>query len=224
MAVIAGGLRPCRSESRSFRVGHALLIPQLRPGRMRRRSTPMRWKRSWVTNMLRASSNKSIGGLRKRGLRVKRIALAAVILISTSLTGQIGQEPIPGTAQTTPPAVASTSAASETTSPPPSTAAVQQRVLRYDPSRAAQEQASQPQQKTGENDPSTLHLLVGRSLFINTPDRLRRVYVSNPAVLDSLTASPHQLVITAKAVGSGSLVLWNEMGQSNLYTVLADLD
>src|SRR5271166_2041161 len=161
MAAIAGGLRPCRSESRSFRVGHALLIPQLRPGRMRRRSTPMRWKRSWVTNMLRASSNKSIGGLRKRGLRVKRIALAAVILISTSLTGQIGQEPTPGTTQTTPAAAAgaTSSAPPEATSSAPSAAAVQQRVLKYDPSRAAQEQASQPQQKVGENDPSTLHLL-----------------------------------------------------------------
>src|ERR1039457_1728709 len=53
---------------------------------------------------------------------------------------------------------------------------------------------------------------------------MRRVYVSNPAVLDSLRASPHQLVSTAKAAGSSSVVLWNEMGQSSLYTVLADLD
>jgi pilus assembly protein CpaC len=53
---------------------------------------------------------------------------------------------------------------------------------------------------------------------------MRRVYVSNPAVVDSLPASPYQLVVTAKAAGSSSLVLWNEMGQSNLYTILADLD
>ena len=50
------------------------------------------------------------------------------------------------------------------------------------------------------------------------------MYVSNPAVLDSLTASPQQLVVTAKAAGSSSVVLWNEHGQSNLYTILADLD
>ena len=179
-----------------------------------------------MTNMLRASSNKGVRGLGKRELTVKRIALAAVVLMSTSLAGQILPESAPGTAQPSPAAAAgaTTSVPSETTSSAPSPAAVQQRVLKYDPSHPAQEQASQPQQKAGENDPSTLHLLVGRSLFINTPDRLRRVYVSNPAVLDSLTASPHQLVITAKAAGSGSLVLWNEMGQSNLYTVLADLD
>jgi pilus assembly protein CpaC len=66
--------------------------------------------------------------------------------------------------------------------------------------------------------------VLGRSLFINTAQRMRRVYVSNPAVLDSLAATPNQLVITAKASGTSSIVLWSETGQSNMYTVLADLD
>lgn len=156
---------------------------------------------------------------------MKRIALAAVFLMSTSLPGQMVPEPAPGPTQATPAATATTSAPTETTSPAPSAAALQQqRVPKYDPSHAAQAPASPPPLNPGENDPLTLHLLVGRSLFINTPDRLRRVYVGNPAVLDSLTASPRQLVITAKAPGSGSLVLWDEMGRSNLYTILADLD
>lgn len=71
---------------------------------------------------------------------------------------------------------------------------------------------------------SPLHLLVGRSMFINTKARLRRVYVSNPTVLDSYTASPTQIVITAKAAGVSSLVLWNEIGQSQAYLVSADVD
>jgi len=71
---------------------------------------------------------------------------------------------------------------------------------------------------------SPLHLLVGRSMFINTKARLRRVYVSNPTVLDSYTASPTQIVITAKAAGISSLVLWNEIGQSQAYLVSADVD
>ncbi len=70
----------------------------------------------------------------------------------------------------------------------------------------------------------TLHLVVGRSLFITTASRLRRVYVSNPSVLDSLAASPHELVITAKATGTSSVVVWNETGESTVYTVLADAD
>lgn len=70
----------------------------------------------------------------------------------------------------------------------------------------------------------TLHLVVGRSLSITTASRLRRVYVSNPAVLDSLTANPHELVITAKAAGTGSVVVWSEAGESAVYTVLSDID
>ncbi len=69
-----------------------------------------------------------------------------------------------------------------------------------------------------------LHLLVGRSMFVNTRARLRRVYVSNPTVLDSFTASPTQIVITAKAPGVSSLVLWNEAGESQAYLVSADVD
>src|SRR5271157_1723911 len=222
MAAIAGGLQPCQSESRSFRVGHAPLASR-RPGHMWRRNTPMRWKQLWVRNMLRASSIKRMRGLRKRGLTVKRIVLVSVFLTSTYLAGQMLPEPAPVTPQTTPAATAITSAPPGSMPPAPSTAALQQRVLKYDPSHAVQQPASGPH-RAGENDSRTLHLVVGRSLFINTADRLRRVYVSNPAVLDSLTASPNQLVITAKAAGSGSLVLWNETGQSNLYTILADLD
>ncbi len=75
-----------------------------------------------------------------------------------------------------------------------------------------------------QEEPSTLHLVVGRSLFIDTSARMRRVYVSNPSVLDSLAATPLQLVITAKAPGTSSLVIWSENGTSMMYTVLADLD
>ena len=69
-----------------------------------------------------------------------------------------------------------------------------------------------------------LHLLVGRSMFVNTDNRIRRVYVSNPDVLDSFTSSPHQIVITAKTPGLSSLVLWDETGQSRAYLINADVD
>ena len=46
-----------------------------------------------------------------------------------------------------------------------------------------------------------LSLVVGRSTFINTRHRLSRVFVTNPAVLDSYTASPNQIVLTARSPG-----------------------
>ena len=69
-----------------------------------------------------------------------------------------------------------------------------------------------------------LHILVGRSLFINTASRLRRVYVSNPAVINSFTSSPSQIVVTAKSPGMSSLILWDEAGQSQTYTVSSDIE
>lgn len=69
-----------------------------------------------------------------------------------------------------------------------------------------------------------LHLVVGRSMFVNTENRLRRVYVSNPDVLDSFTSSPHQIVITAKTAGIATVVMWDETGQSHAYLVNCDVD
>lgn len=69
-----------------------------------------------------------------------------------------------------------------------------------------------------------LHLVIGHSMFINTSSRLKRVYVSNPDVLDSYTASPHQIVITARTPGLSSLILWDEDGSSHSYLVNSDVD
>lgn len=69
-----------------------------------------------------------------------------------------------------------------------------------------------------------LHLLIGHSMFLKTTDRLHRVYVSSPKVLQSFIPSPKEVVITAVAPGSSSVALWNTAGQSVLYEVSADLD
>jgi pilus assembly protein CpaC len=83
--------------------------------------------------------------------------------------------------------------------------------------------------KTSPQPPSPdamqqLHLIVGRSLFLEFPERLRRVYVSNPAVLDAMTASAYELVITARAPGTSSLVLWAATQPAQVFTVLSDVD
>ena len=69
-----------------------------------------------------------------------------------------------------------------------------------------------------------LHVLAGRSTFITSLSRLRRVYVSNPDAVDSFTSSPRQIVVTGRAPGVTSLILWNEAGQSTTYLVFCDLD
>jgi pilus assembly protein CpaC len=79
---------------------------------------------------------------------------------------------------------------------------------------------------TSSTEPASmsLHVLAGRSIFVTTPTRLKRVYVGNPLVVDSFTSSPSQIVVTAKTPGVSSLILWDETGQSQTYSVSVDMD
>jgi len=85
---------------------------------------------------------------------------------------------------------------------------------------------AQPQSLVLNQTPTqeTLHVLVGRSLLLNSVNAIRRIFIGNPTVLSSLTASPQELVVTAKSPGVSSLVIWDQQGQSRLYTVSSDID
>src|ERR1035441_8776486 len=69
-----------------------------------------------------------------------------------------------------------------------------------------------------------LHLVVGHSILLVSAAPLRRVYVGNPAVLQTYTSGAAEIVLTAKTPGVSSMVLWDDGGGHRLYTVFADLD
>jgi pilus assembly protein CpaC len=69
-----------------------------------------------------------------------------------------------------------------------------------------------------------MHMTVGHSVVLTSAAPLSRIYVGNPAVLQSYTSNSTEVVLTAKAPGVSSLVLWDEAGGHHLYTVFADLD
>jgi pilus assembly protein CpaC len=85
-----------------------------------------------------------------------------------------------------------------------------------------EEPAAAPQQSPASTQ--VLHIVVGRSVIINLQSRLKRVLVSNPAVVDSLTTSPTQVVVTAKAAGTSSIILWDESGESRILDIYSDVD
>jgi pilus assembly protein CpaC len=70
----------------------------------------------------------------------------------------------------------------------------------------------------------TIHIAVGRSVVLTSTSPLRRIYVGNPAVLQTYTSGTSEIVLTAKTPGVSSMVLWDEAGGHRLYTVSADLD
>jgi pilus assembly protein CpaC len=87
---------------------------------------------------------------------------------------------------------------------------------------AAQTTAVQTAQETGE--PQLLHLLVGRSLVITSPTRIKRISLADPSVAEAIVVTPYQVVVNGKAPGGVSLILWDEAGQNQAFEVSVDID
>lgn len=71
---------------------------------------------------------------------------------------------------------------------------------------------------------STTHLEIGHTLLLNAKNRVNRIYVANPAVLESYVVSPHEILLTAKTAGLTSVVVWDEANHADTYMVSCDLD
>jgi len=82
----------------------------------------------------------------------------------------------------------------------------------------------EPQAAPLPTDTQSVHVQVGRSVIVNTQVRLRRLVVSSPEVLETSIVSPTQVVVTAKAPGSSSLVLWDEHANTRIVDVYSDID
>ena len=69
-----------------------------------------------------------------------------------------------------------------------------------------------------------LHVVTGQSIMLRGTTPMRRIYIGNPAVLQTFNGGPQETVLTAKEPGISSLVIWDDQGRSCLYTVSSDLD
>lgn len=69
-----------------------------------------------------------------------------------------------------------------------------------------------------------LHILVGRSLVITSPTRIKRISIADPTIADATIITPSQIVVTGKTPGGVSMVLWNEADQSQTFELFVDLD
>jgi len=85
----------------------------------------------------------------------------------------------------------------------------------------AQGPAAPPQ---AAGDQQELHLLVGRSLVINSPTRIKRISVADPTIVEAIVVTPNEILINGKAPGSVSLLLWDEAEQNQNFEVSVDLD
>jgi pilus assembly protein CpaC len=126
----------------------------------------------------------------------RTILFAALALVAPAVWGQTQQAP-----GTQAPATTATAPAAQTS--------------------AAPTVASQAQESS---EPQTLHLLVGRSLVITSPSRIKRVSLADPEIAEALVVSPTQLLVNGKKPGGVSLLIWDESDQSQAFEVSVDID
>jgi pilus assembly protein CpaC len=141
---------------------------------------------------------------RNRGVRFAAVSVLMVGVLLPDVAGamtQQAQQDVPGMAAMAPVVPAATQA---TSAPIPRTQA---------PPVAAESEG-----------PQTLHLLVGRSLVITSPSRIKRVSLADPTIAEAIVVSPYQVLLNGKAPGGVSLLLWDEADQSQAFEVSVDID
>jgi pilus assembly protein CpaC len=89
---------------------------------------------------------------------------------------------------------------------------------------AAQEPMPAGNQAQDSSEPQTLHLLVGRSLVITSPSRIKRISLADPDIAEALVVSPTQVLVNGKKPGGVSLLVWDETDQSQAFEVSVDID
>jgi pilus assembly protein CpaC len=80
------------------------------------------------------------------------------------------------------------------------------------------------EQPTESEAPQTLHLLVGRSIVITSPGRIKRVSLADSNIAEAIVVSPTQVLVNGKTPGGVSLIIWDESDQSQAFEVSVDID
>jgi pilus assembly protein CpaC len=136
----------------------------------------------------------------RRGMRVL-LLLAAAMLLCLPARGKQQAGAVPSTQMAVP--------AAQAAAPVP----------QADPAQGGANAAAQ--QAEG---PQTLHLLVGHSILITSPTRVKRVSIADPSIAEAIVVTPYQVQINGKAPGGVSLIIWDETGQSQNFEVSVDID
>jgi pilus assembly protein CpaC len=139
--------------------------------------------------------------------KVSNSIILFLLLAATSIA--VAQQPTGGAAPTQQPATGGASPGT-TSAPPQANAPSGQEI----PSVQAQP----------SSEPQTLRLLVGRSLVINTPGRIKRISLADPEIAEAVVISPTQVLVNAKRPGGVSLVMWDEANQNQAFEIFVSMD
>jgi len=84
----------------------------------------------------------------------------------------------------------------------------------------ASAQASAPESQGS----APLRVLVGKSILINTTERIKRVSVTDAGVADPIVVAPTQILVHGRSAGEVSLLIWDELDRSRSFDLRVDVD
>src|SRR4029077_3437619 len=92
------------------------------------------------------------------------------------------------------------------------------------PAQAPGPEASSSAPEAAAQGAAPLRVMVGKSLLINTTERLRRVSVTDDAVADAIVVTPTQILVHGRSAGEVSLLIWDELERSRSFDLRVDVD
>src|SRR5215469_3121115 len=81
-----------------------------------------------------------------------------------------------------------------------------------------------PPQNQAAQGSAPLRVMVGKSLLINTTERLKRISVTDPSIAFAQPITPTQILVHGRAPGEVSLLIWDELERSRSFDLRVDVD
>ena len=99
------------------------------------------------------------------------------------------------------------------------------------PTQAAPQQPATPGPEAAAQNPAPelqsaapLRVMVGKSVLINTTERIKRVSVTDAGVADPIVVTPTQILVHGRSAGEVSLLIWDELDRSRSFDLRVDVD
>jgi pilus assembly protein CpaC len=90
------------------------------------------------------------------------------------------------------------------------------------PAKGPEANAQAPSPESQGSAP--LRVMVGKSILINTTERIKRVSVTDAAVADPIVVAPTQILVHGRSAGEVSLLIWDELDRSRSFDLRVDVD
>src|SRR5436190_6569446 len=86
------------------------------------------------------------------------------------------------------------------------------------------DQRQTPQVQALTDNGTTLRVQLGRTLLIKSPDPIKRISVTDPAIAAAASISPKEIVINGLTAGTVTLIIWDDKERSRTFNLQVGFD